>query len=135
MAGAILFLISYFEKKPSIFLFPLITALISRFVFAQIIYFFWKRKRPFEVGKAKLLIPIPQNPAFPSAHASVFFSIAFILFSVDFYLAIIFLVIAVIVSLARIAVGAHWFSDVIGGFINGIISALVTYYLLNLLWI
>jgi undecaprenyl-diphosphatase len=128
IAGISLFVIAYYKGRASIFLFPLLAALVSRFIFAEVIYLFWKRKRPSTFNETKVLVPVPSNPSFPSAHASFFFAAAFTLFFRDIYLAIFFLLIAVIISLARVIAGIHWFGDIVAGFINGLISALVTYY-------
>jgi undecaprenyl-diphosphatase len=128
VAGVALVAMAYYKNRASIFLFPLLAALVSRFIFAEAIYLFWKRKRPATFSETKVLIPVPSNPSFPSAHASFFFAAAFTLFYRDVYLAIIFLIIALIVSLARVAAGIHWFGDIVAGFVNGLISALVTYY-------
>jgi undecaprenyl-diphosphatase len=128
VAGVALVVIAYYKNRASIFLFPLLAALVSRFIFAEAVYLFWKRKRPSTFSEVKVLIPVPSNPSFPSAHASFFFAVAFTLFSRDTYLAIIFLLIALAISLARVAAGIHWFGDIVAGLINGLVSALVTYY-------
>ena len=65
--------------------------------------------------------------SFPSSHATVYFFIfAFIFwhFEKNIYYRLIFLAIAVLVSLSRVFIGVHYLSDVIGGGLLGIGSYL-----------
>ena len=83
------------------------------------------RARPFEVMKEiKILEPEPTSRSFPSWHAYNVISQG-LLFSYIFnspILAIIFISASMIVSFSRIQLGSHYPSDVIVGFLLGIIG-------------
>lgn len=126
-----LFGLSVETKYWKILFYPLISALFSRFLISSLIYFFYKEPRPANLTGTKTLIPVPSNPSFPSSHAAVFSAISFALFFFNINLAIIFLVLSVIMGVARVFCGVHWFHDIVGGFISGFISSVAIYYLLN----
>ena len=83
------------------------------------------RSRPFEVmGDIKILEPEPTSRSFPSWHAYNVMSHG-LLFSFLFnlpYLTIIFVAIALLVSFSRVQLGVHYPSDVIFGFLMGILG-------------
>lgn len=110
-----------------IFIIPLIAGLISRFLIAEAVYFFYQRQRPVEVLPITALIKKPNHPAFPSGHASFFFALAFTLFLFNFPLAIAFVVVSFFISDARIFCGVHWPSDIIGGICSAGVAFLVVY--------
>ena len=113
-----------------ILIIPLLSAFISRFVISSLIYFFYKEKRPAYSEQVNILIPVPKNPSFPSSHAAVFFAISFSLFAYNINLAIIFLVLSLIIGMARVFCGVHYFRDIVGGCVSGLLSSLIVYYLL-----
>ena len=128
-----LFIFSVVIRKWEIFIVPLISAFVSRFVIGSLIYHFYKEKRPAKLKGTNLLIPVPNNPSFPSSHAAVFFAISFSLFAYNINLAIIFLVLSLIIGTARVFCGVHYFRDIVGGFVAGCLSSVVVYFLLILI--
>lgn len=91
-------------------------------VVVQVIGAFHYRPRPFEDGLgANLLGHLPEN-SFPSDHATLMFALAFAVVSAAGWrkagTALLFL--AVAVSWARVFLGAHYLSDVLGGVIVGL---------------
>lgn len=92
----------------------LITALIA---------FFVQRARPFladfEIGTITRLIPIPYNTSFPSGHTGTAVAMALAIFSVHKRLGILALFMALLVAVGRIAVGVHYPTDILGGFLVG----------------
>ena len=86
------------------------------------------RARPFiDHPHAKLLIHHANDAGFPSDPATGAFGLAMGLWLYDRVIGGIALLLAVIVALARVYVGAHYPSDVVAGALLGIAVALVLY--------
>ena len=112
------------------FLYPLLSGLFATFVINKIIYIFYKEHRPAELKSAKVLISVPQNPSFPSRHAALVFGISSFLFFYNTPLAIFFIVCSCFVGIARVFCGVHWFRDILGGLLAGLLSAVTIHYLI-----
>lgn len=96
------------------------------------------RDRPFASnGIQEFFFERPEK-AFPSDHAGVFAVVIALCFLNGYKkLAYFFLTIGVISSLSRVIIGFHWFGDVIGGWLLGILVALLMQYFdrpLSRLW-
>jgi len=132
------------RKRFYYFGFTALSLLLSGLVLA-LVRFSFLRTRPYLALDFEPLIDPGQNAALPSAHATVLFVLAFTLIYVFkkmkigwlFYgspeeLALKrnkikrasgwFFILALLVGLARIAVGAHWPFDIFAGLILGFIS-------------
>jgi len=120
---------SYNTQNASIFFLPMATGLVS-LALNEIVYLFYKKNRPAEVIFENILISKVISPSFPSSHASFFFALSFTLFLFFFPLAIIFLIISFLISLARIFCGAHWPMDIVGGIGSAFASFLVIWTVL-----
>jgi undecaprenyl-diphosphatase len=94
---------------------------------AQVIAALWERPRPYVAhpGDAHLFIAPSPDPSFPSDHATAAFAIATAIWLRHRTAGWIALAMALIVSVARVAVGTHYPSDVLGGAALGILAALV----------
>jgi len=103
--------------KISAFIFG--SALIARLVVAEIIRFFYYRPRPFLVYDVNQLVN-ESSSSFPSGHAIFFFALAAGAYAYNKKVGVILLVIAAIISLARIITGVHYPSDILGGFLLGL---------------
>lgn len=88
------------------------------------------RNRPFfSQGIQEFFFEQPQK-AFPSDHSAVFAAIAAICFVKGYKkLGQFFLVIGLISSIARVVIGFHWVGDVVGGWVIGVLAALIISYL------
>lgn len=128
-----LFIIAVTRHSRGIFFYPLLAGLSAAFVINTIIYSFYKKGRPAELKSTKLLIPVPQNPSFPSQHAAFTFGISFYILFYSVPTAIVFLVCSFFVGISRVFCGVHWFSDILGGIISGFLSSLIIYYLVILI--
>ena len=129
----VIFLLAYciVQKNIYLFFYAVLSALLARLL-NEVIYFFYKEKRPAYVSGTNVLIPIPSNYSFPSSHASIFFAMSWFLLFNNFYLGLVFLILSLIIGLARVFCGVHWFHDIIAGGFVGLISALVVNYLMVL---
>ena len=114
----------------SLFFIPLLSGLFAAFIFSWIIYIFYREHRPAELKIAKVLIPVPKNPSFPSRHTAFLFGISFYLFFYNIPLAIFFVIGSCLVGIARVFCGVHWFHDILAGIFVGFMSALMVYGLL-----
>jgi len=129
----LLFISAVSFHSRGLFVYPLLSGLCAAFVFDKTIYYFYKRHRPAELKNSKVLIPVPQNPSFPSRHASLLFGLSFYIFFYSFPLAIIFIMFSCFVGISRVFCGVHWFSDILAGAFVGFISSLIIYFLVNLI--
>lgn len=81
--------------------------------------------RPFAVGLAKNLINYPfQMGSFPSGHAIFFISLGVAIYYKHKMAGIFFMICVALISISRVAVGIHYPSDILFGFIIGWVVAL-----------
>ena len=101
-----------------------IAGLVSRFIFAEIIQYWYDRPRPFEVlDDIRQLVFHASGGSFPSAHASFFFAIAAVVFFYKRVWGVIFFGMALYMGTGRVEAGLHWPSDIVAGAVIGIFSA------------
>jgi undecaprenyl-diphosphatase len=96
----------------------------------QAISHLWERPRPFTTHAAMthVLGARTTDPSFPSDHAAAAFAIAFAVFAFSRRAGAVFLVVATLIGLSRIALGMHYPSDVLAGLLVGLAAAtLVTH--------
>lgn len=120
-----LFLFENFKKYWPIISKAVLAGILARLGFAEIIYFFWKRPRPFMVHKVNLLLSYPSNPSFPSGHAAFYFAFSTIIYSYNKKAGFLFFLASFLISFSRILCGFHWPSDILGGAVIGIISGII----------
>ena len=105
-------------------------AVLARFVFAEIIRFFYDRPRPFEVlGNVYQLVQHSPGGSFPSGHAAFFFALATGVFFYRKWWGILFYALALSIGFNRVASGLHWPSDIFAGAVVGIFSAILINFL------
>jgi undecaprenyl-diphosphatase len=84
------------------------------------------RNRPFvDHPLAHNFLAHARDPGFPSDHATAAFAIAFALVLRDRTIGAVALVLALVLSFGRVALGAHYPSDVFAGAVLGLAAALV----------
>ncbi|MCA1679642.1 MAG: phosphatase PAP2 family protein [Actinobacteria bacterium] len=93
---------------------------------AQVIASVWDRARPYEVhpGGAHLLLAPSPDPSFPSDHATGAYAIAVAILLRHTKGGIAALILATLVAVARVALGTHYPTDVLGGAALGALAAL-----------
>ncbi len=91
----------------------------------QAILVFWSRPRPFSAhpGSVHTLVSRSTDGSFPSDHAAAAVAIAVVLFLFHRRLGALALIVAGLVCLARVYVGAHYPGDVTAGAAVGIAVA------------
>jgi len=102
---------------------PLVVGISILFAWAVqlIVAYTIHRRRPFQQNHEKPLMELFfKTPSFPSGHTTISCALAASVFVFDPVWGTIFFMIAALVALSRIAIGVHYFSDVIGGAAVGI---------------
>jgi undecaprenyl-diphosphatase len=122
--------ISNAKKRIYILLLSILAVVVSRGIVAYAFDFFLHRSRPFVALGISPLISQGTTSSFPSGHMSFLIPIALASFLIDRRLGIWLSSSAFIVGLARIAVGVHWPSDILGGILIGVLTYLLVYKLL-----
>lgn len=110
----------------------LIGALITNVVLKNII----ARTRPFyTIDELVTLINYPKDYSFPSGHSTSWFAGGMSMFlCVKKRFSFIFLILAILMAFSRLYVGVHYTTDVICGLIIGIISAIISYFVIKALY-
>ena len=95
----------------------------------QVVLLFVARTRPYDLGLTHLIVEKSADPSFPSDHATVAFAIAFVLLFRRDRFAGLYMAVAIFVGLARIFIGTHFMTDVLGGAVTALVAAVVVHYL------
>ncbi len=119
---ALLYL-SFREKSQRAALLAGISALLALGI-GQVIGWIVNRPRPYAFA-THVLIGRTIDSSFPSDHATLAFAIAMLLWYYHRKLSLSLLALAVMLSFARVYVGAHFPTDVLGGAILGSVAGLV----------
>lgn len=113
----------------------IVAALSAAFAFSvsQIIGKIYFRPRPFvshqETIRLIKALEAISDKSFPSDHTTVSFAIAFAVFFYNRFLGLILLIMGLLIGAARIIAGVHYPSDVLGGIVLGLLSALLVKFL------
>ena len=113
--GAVLVVYLFVNRK--IFWTGLASVILSRAIFTVIIRYLYPRPRPFLtlLNVRQLIEKNGAEPAFPSGHTAIVFSIAFTVYLFNKKMGVILIVAALIFTFARIYVGVHYPTDILGG--------------------
>ena len=109
--------------------------IIGRLVFSPLIFLVYKKQRPYQALNLETTFSYFLSPkqkkynSFPSDHAVSFAAISFALFWYLPGLGVTMFVLTVLASYSRIILGYHDEVDVVGGWLVGIISALLVIWL------
>lgn len=135
LIGLFVFLVFHTDKKQGVQdLFVVFIAAVSAYAVAVILKELIVSPRPFEVlPSAHILYTHGGGDSFPSGHATFYMALAAALFFYHRNLFIVYVLGALVIGLARIAVGVHWPFDIVAGWVlGGVVGALayrgVTYY-------
>jgi undecaprenyl-diphosphatase len=129
----IIWLVAWFitgRKQREILLSSMLSGIFAWEVLNRISKMFYYHARPVhDLPVKELLFGRPEN-SFPSDHTAFLAGIAFfLLFQKRYREAVLLLCLAILVSLSRIAVAVHYPSDIIAGFVTGLIAAIIVNWL------
>lgn len=126
IAGAAL--IYFLIKKERRFRYVLIigsSVILSRLAITELIRLIWHRSRPFVDYQVNQVIEHSASGSFPSGHVAFLFALAVAVYFFNKKWGIVFLILSLLVGLARVFVGIHYPLDILGGIVIGIVSAVV----------
>lgn len=101
-----------------------VCAAVLGLALSQAIGHVWFRERPYVHHPAYLLIAPSGDPSFPSDHAVAGVALAVPFLLARRWIGAVLLGLALLVSLARVAVGTHYPGDILGGALLGLGAAL-----------
>lgn len=124
---AILIIFLFWKKHRLMVLSSVVSVFLSRIVITEPIKILIHRARPYIIldTAKKIITENSDFKSFPSGHAAIIFAIATAVYFFNKKLGIFFFISAVLVGIARIFVGVHWPTDILGGAIIGIISGII----------
>jgi len=97
------------------------SALVSRFLFTELIRHLYFRSRPFVENSVNLLIYHKPTASFPSGHASFYFALSTAAYFYNKKLGIFFFLVSFLMGISRIYCGLHWPSDILVGVAIGVL--------------
>lgn len=126
IAGVILCYFKNRQEYRDVLLVSFISAVISRFVFVEIIRFFYYNPRPFMVLEdINILLNHETSSSFPSGHVAFYFALATGVYLYNKKAGYAYFVLAGLMGFARIFVSVHWPLDIVAGAVLGILTAIV----------
>ncbi len=121
----ILIIINY-KKYLRMTIEAIVSGAVARLIITQLIRWLYFRSRPFVNYNVNQLIE-HSAASFPSGHASFFFAVSTIVYLYNKKTGVFFFLASILMGVARVFVGIHWPSDILGGAIVGILSGYIVY--------
>lgn len=118
------------DKKGKSIAKKMIVVLVVTTILTQLIKIIVMRPRPYTELSNLILLDLGTDYSFPSGHTSTSTAMAYVL-SCE-YKRWILMLIPVIVGFSRLYIGVHYPSDVLGGFLLGLVIAYMVEYFFNL---
>ena len=118
------------DKKGKSIAKKMIVVLVVTTILTQLIKIIVMRPRPYTELTNLILLDLGTDYSFPSGHTSTSTAMAYILACE--YKKWILMLIPVIVGFSRLYIGVHYPSDVLGGFLLGLVIAYMAEYFFNL---
>ena len=122
-------------QKPILVL-SIVSFFVARVLIVTAINIFYKRRRPYQrfnfipiVSKFFSLRTDRPN-SFPSRHTTAYFSVAVIVLLFIPAIGSLLILVSLLAGSARVILGYHWPSDILGGIIVGTAIALLTVFVL-----
>lgn len=106
----------FFKILFTFFLFALLSHILQQF---------FPSTRPYILEQLEPLVYLPTSYSFPSGHAGQSAIMASFIFAINRSWGMLAFVLAGLVAVGRVLVGAHYVQDVVGGLIIGIILSVI----------
>ena len=87
------------------------------------------RPRPYELRDITLKVAPPHDATFPSGHTSASFAAALALFKENKKLGTPAVILAALIGYSRLYFYLHFFTDVLGGTLIGVVTTVISYFL------
>lgn len=112
--------------------FMILGSTIAAYVVAYILKVIFHAPRPF-VDHLDIIPLVYETPytSFPSAHATLFFALATVVYIYNKKAGVVLFVVALMISLSRMIVGVHYPGDVLAGALIGVAVAYLFYKVVN----
>lgn len=122
---AVLLFLKNKQKYRGMLIVSLVSAVVARFIFVEIIRYFYYNPRPFLVlENINVLLNHETSSSFPSGHATFYFALAMGVYLYNKKAGYIYFVLAGLMGFARIFVSVHWPLDIIAGAGLGVVTAI-----------
>lgn len=132
IASVILCFFKNREKYRNILLVSLGSAVVARFIFVEIIRYFYYNPRPFVVlQNINVLMNHETSSSFPSGHAAFYFALATGVYLYNKKAGHIYFGLAGLIGFARIFVSVHWPLDIVTGAVLGTATSICLYFVSN----
>lgn len=105
--------------------------LLGRGIVTEVIRFFYHHPRPFDALANVVPLISESGNSFPSGHMMFLVPLAVVIYAWNKRWGIWYLVLSVIMGIARIFVGVHWPLDILGGLVLGILCGWAVHALLT----
>lgn len=122
-AFGLIYLFFVYQKQWKEFIKPIIAIGFSRAIITEIIRFFYYRPRPFLTHQVNNLTSHDISGSFPSGHIAFIFPLIYFVALVNKKIGVAFIILGVLMGIARIYVGVHYPLDILGGIIIGVLTA------------
>ena len=114
-------LLKKYKKYKNLVFVSLGSALVSRFLFTELIRHLYFRSRPFVENSVNLLIYHKPTASFPSGHTSFYFALSTVVYLYNKKLGTFFFLVSFLMGISRIYCGLHWPSDILVGAAIGVL--------------
>ena len=105
-----------------------LAVILARGIVTEVIRFFYNVQRPFAALGFSPLIS-ESGWSFPSGHMAWFFALVAVMWFVNRTWGTWYLVLTVLMGIARIYAGVHWPLDILGGIVVGVASGYFVHWL------
>jgi undecaprenyl-diphosphatase len=123
LVGGLVYLFFSYQRQWKKLIPVILAIILSRGIITEIIRFFYYRPRPFLTHQVISLVSHDISGSFPSGHMTFIFPLIYFVALANKKMGWGFLVLGVLMGLARIYVGVHYPLDIIFGILIGVLSA------------